>query len=341
MCWGCGVFGRLLPDYVFALTQLPYYKKWVQAIQRAAGQPNINAQEYSNFEIPVAPLPVQRELVSLLREAYAAKGKRVAQARNLLLSLDDVLLGELGVPRNPEPPNTIANRTFRSAFSKVTGQRWDPNYSRGMARYLRELKPCIYPVRKLRDFLAEVQYGISELATEEEIGVPMLRMLNLQDGEWSISDLKYIAMSVAEKRPYLLNHGDILFNRTNSKELVGKCNVFNLEGEYVFASYLMRVRLKKDADLRPEFVVAYMASSLGRIQIDAVSRQIAGMTNINAEEVRELLIPTPSLSTQDRVCERVAAIREQARALRSQATVELEYAKRKIEALILSSQSNI
>lgn len=130
--------------------------------------------------------------------------------------------------------------------------------------------------------------------------MPMLRMINLQDDTWDLSDLKYIQMTDDEKRPYLLERGDILFNRTNSKELVGKCAVFNFAGEYVFASYLIRVRLKPGT-LLPDYVTAFLSSELGRIQIAAVSRQIAGMTNINAEEIRALLIPVPDRMVQKRV----------------------------------------
>lgn len=331
---------ELLPDYAFALTQLPYYKEWVRAVQRAAGQPNINAQEYSNLVIPAAPIPIQKKVISLLNNAYAAKRQHDEDARRLLLGIDDALLNELGIPRQPEPPNTLESRIFRTPFPELTGQRWDPNHAKQMNRFLSKFKGCKHTLRKLKDFVATVQYGISERATADEVGVPMLRMLNLQDGEWSLNDLKYIAMTDDEKKPYLVKRSDILFNRTNSKELVGKCNVVDFDGEYVFASYLMRVTLKADAEMLPEFLVAYMASSLGRIQIDAVSRQIAGMTNINAEEVRELLIPALGRKGQERVCERVASIREQARSLRQQARADLEKAKRDIEALILGKESS-
>jgi type I restriction enzyme S subunit len=117
--------------------------------------------------------------------------------------------------------------------------------------------------------------------------------------------------------------------------LVGKCNVFDLQGEYVFASYLMRVRMKHNSGLRPEYVVAYLGSSLGRLQIDAVSRQIAGMTNINAEEIRELLIPVPPRTVQDRICTRVADIRRKVAGLRQLAATELQAAKETIEHLIM------
>lgn len=184
--------------------------------------------------------------------------------------------------------------------NRAMERRWDPNYYRCMSVFRDKVKDCPFPLRRLKPSLSLVQYGISERATEEPVGVPMLRMVNLQADAWDITELKYIKMKESEKKVYLLRNGDLLFNRTNSKELVGKCNVFNLPGEYVFASYLIRVRLKADT-LLPDYVTAYLASPVGRIQIDAVSRQIAGMTNINAEEIRDLLIPIPKQETQQRV----------------------------------------
>jgi restriction endonuclease S subunit len=326
----------VLPEYVFAITQLPYYKDWVRAIRRAAGQPNINAQEYSSFPIPLPPLTIQEEISAQLQVAYKAKQFKESAARRQLEQVDDVLLDEFGIKRKLKLPSKLENRIFNSRLHELTGRRWDPNHSYSMRTFLKEVRSCLFPIHKLKDSLAWVQYGISERATAEVVGVPMLRMLNLQDGDWDISNLKYIAKDERERQPYLLNHGDILFNRTNSKELVGKCNVFNLPGEYVFASYLMRVRLRDNSELRPEYVVAYLGSSLGRIQIDAVSRQIAGMSNINAEEVRDLLIPIPPRSVQDRICMRVAETRQRAVELRTQAATELEETKRNIEALIFN-----
>src|SRR5665213_3495987 len=125
-------------------------------------------------------------------------------------------------------------------WSQLEG-RWDPNYYRCMLQFRERVKDCPFPIEPMKRSLARVQYGISERATEEPVGVPMLRMINIQDDTWDLSDLKYIQMTEKQMRPYLLQEGDILFNRTNSKELVGKCGVFNLPGEYVFASYLIRV----------------------------------------------------------------------------------------------------
>lgn len=157
-----------------------------------------------------------------------------------------------------------------------------------------------------------VQYGCSSLATEEPIGVPMLRMNNLQNDGWDLSELKYILMSEEELDRYRLEPGDLLFNRTNSKELVGKCDVFGEPGNWVFASYLIRVRLDS-AKVLPQFASDFLNTRAGRLQIDRLSRQIIGMTNINAEELKEILLPVPpDINTQEKL---VSAMNE-ARAAR-------------------------
>lgn len=164
----------------------------------------------------------------------------------------------------------------------------------------------------LREIVSLVQYGISELASESSDGVPILRMINLQNDGWDLSDLKYIDMPVKEAEPFYVKAGDILFNRTNSKELVGKCEVFREQGLWVFASYLIRVRLQTDKALS-QFVSDFLNTHAGRAQIDQVSRQIVGMSNVNAEELKELMIPLPPLNIQKKLVAKMEMARESRR----------------------------
>lgn len=189
-------------------------------------------------------------------------------------------------------------------------ERADVNYFRSTFGYNVIYEKPLYPLTSIRDLQARVQYGISSLATTEEVGVPMLRMNNLQNDGWKLDDLKYIQLSEKDLALYRLQPGDILFNRTNSKELVGKCEVFAESGDWVFASYLMRLTVNEKT--LPEFVSAFLNTSPGRAQIDRVSRQIVGMSNINAEELRELVVPLPPLEIQ----RQLVAELETARALR-------------------------
>ncbi|MFX9665250.1 restriction endonuclease subunit S, partial [Acinetobacter baumannii] len=70
---------------------------------------------------------------------------------------------------------------------------------------------------------------------------PILRMNNLEDGRINTSDLKYIDLDRDDFEKFRLRKGNVLFNRTNSYELVGKTAIFNIDGEFVFASYLIRL----------------------------------------------------------------------------------------------------
>lgn len=133
-------------------------------------------------------------------------------------------------------------------------------------------------------------------------------MANLQPDGWDFAELKYVELSDTEASLFRLNRGDILFNRTNSKELVGKCDVFDQPGDWVFASYMIRLDLDRD-QARPAFVSAYLNGPSGRAQIERDSRQIIGMTNINAEEIRALRIPLPSLPEQDALLAQLNAAR--------------------------------
>jgi len=183
------------------------------------------------------------------------------------------------------------------------------NYSAGTLELNRIFAKPRYPLTPLRKLATVVQYGISARASEQEIGFPILRMNNLQNDGWDLGDLKYIELSESEARTYKLENGDILFNRTNSKELVGKCEVFREEGHWVFASYLIRVRLDT-TQAEPDFVSMFLNTPAGRVQIDRVSRQIIGMSNINAEELLELHIAVPPLPVQQQMVVEMERVRK-------------------------------
>ena len=93
---------------------------------------------------------------------------------------------------------------------------------------------------------------------------------------------------------------DILVNRTNSADLVGKCAVFDQEGEWGFASYLIRLRLDLNrAD--PQFVARWINSPMGREYMFRERKQMTGQANVNSKKVKSLPISLPPLEDQRRL----------------------------------------
>lgn len=157
----------------------------------------------------------------------------------------------------------------------------------------------------IKDVVTESKYGTSKKANTVGKGCPVLRMGNIQDGRLNISNLKHIELSKVEKRKYLLRQGDILVNRTNSLELVGKSAVFKgLSGEWLYASYLVRLRIDKNKAL-PEYVNAVINSRIGRSYVYRTARRAIGMVNINAKEIQKMPLPLPSIKKQKSIIDKM------------------------------------
>lgn len=115
---------------------------------------------------------------------------------------------------------------------------------------------------------------------------------------------------------------------------MGKCAVFHEAGAYVFASYLIRLRLRSK-DALADFVAYVLNSPIGRSQIDALSRQIIGQANINTGEIRSLQLPLPSLTVQQAIMQRVAEGRSAIAKEREKAALLAAVVEHGIEGMIL------
>lgn len=165
----------------------------------------------------------------------------------------------------------------------------------------------------IRDVVTEVKYGTSSPAEDNGL-YPYLRMNNITyDGYMDYSKLKYInIIDDREKEKYIVRKGDLLFNRTNSKELVGKSGVFNEESEMIIAGYLIRIRTNEKAN--PWFLWGYLNSIHGKQTLLGMCKSIVGMANINAQELQgiKILIPPLTLQTQfAQIVEKTEALKTQ------------------------------
>lgn len=122
-------------------------------------------------------------------------------------------------------------------------------------------------------------------------------MGNIQDGRLVFDNLKYLPSDHSEFPGLLLQPGDLLFNRTNSYELVGKTAVYKGTPEPCsFASYLIRVRFLDG--ISSEFVAYYLNSVYGRRWVASVVSQQVGQANVNGTKLRALTVPVPPAEEQ-------------------------------------------
>ena len=255
-----GDLERIFPDYFYYLLGSQTLHRKFASLAAGAVVKNLNISLVKGIEIPLPPLDEQKRIAAILDKADAIRRKR-QQAIQLA---DDFL---------------------RSVFLDMFG---DP-----------VTNPKGYPLGTIRGFVETANYGSSGKASETEGEYPMLRMGNITyEGGWDFTNLKYIDLSEKDKPKYLTQKGDLLFNRTNSKELVGKTAVFEEEKPMAIAGYLVRVRTNELGN--NYYLSGYLNSAHGKKTLIGMCKSIVGMANINAQELQNIKILLPPIELQNK-----------------------------------------
>jgi type I restriction enzyme S subunit len=147
----------------------------------------------------------------------------------------------------------------------------------------------------------DLQYGTSEKSSlTGEIAV--LRMGNInRDGGIDYSDLVY-SSNPSDIAKFRLDTNDLLFNRTNSSEWVGKTAIYRGDVPAIYAGYLIRIKLLM---VFPPYVNYVMNSTYHRRWCDSVKSDAVNQSNINANKLSELFIPIPPINEQIRIVNEV------------------------------------
>jgi type I restriction enzyme, S subunit len=157
------------------------------------------------------------------------------------------------------------------------------------------------------------QYGTSVKSNGVGQGVPILGMGNILDGQIMWDRVRHVVLAEDDVKKYLLRPGDLLFNRTNSAELVGKTAVFRGDREAVFASYLIRFKPKRDL-IVPGFLCAFINSEMGREFVRRHMARAIGQVNISASTMHGMPVPVPGISEQEHI---VASLHDQVEGARA------------------------
>lgn len=335
MCFYAGYLIRfvvntslILPEYLFAYTQLPIYKKWIAAIQRPNAQPNINAEEYQSLEIPLPNLDIQHYICNIIKNGYLTKQKKEAEAQKLLDSIDGYILNELGITM-PKSDLNLKERIFFCNFKQATGGRLDPKFNNQWQK-LKSLQ-CNYPKVTLADVVFNSgQYGANETAIDYKEGnTRYIRITDIDDLGCLKENNKVTCKNIEQN--YMLHKNDLLFARSGS---VGKCYIHKRISEpAIFAGYLIRFIINA-AIINPDYLFYYCNCSLYKYWVDTIQRP-AVQANINSEEFRQIIIPLPPMAKQQEIADHITALRHQAAQLQQEGKEALEKAKQEVEQMIL------
>ncbi len=164
-----------------------------------------------------------------------------------------------------------------------------------------------FSLKRLGELVDEVRYGTSLPATiNGKYGY--LRMNNItENGNLNIQNLKHIDIPEKDLEKYVVRKGDVLFNRTNSIELVGKTCIYELDFDMVIAGYIIRIRTNNNI-LNPRYLSEFLNFPSTKKFLRNIAKGAVNQANINAKELQDISIPLPPLSLQNEFADFVAQV---------------------------------
>jgi len=262
-----------------------FENKW-QNFMRTTTQSNINATIVKRLLVPIPPLEEQKKIVEILQFADYLKERR----KEAIKLIDKIVM---------------------SLFYDMFG---DP-----------ATNPKGWEVKKIGNIIEDIKSGFAYGKFNKERGIPQLRPYNItEDGKLDLSTLKYVPDTKKNIEGYYLKTGDIIFNNTNSPELVGKTTIFKSDLDCVFSNHLTRIRLDET-----KATPAYIKQLFNYLWLKRVFQnrchQWVNQASINNKNLRELEILLPPLDLQQEFTEIVSKLEDKRK--------QMEEAEEKLEML--------
>jgi type I restriction enzyme S subunit len=296
-------------------------------------QAGVNSKVLTSVRIPLPPMSRRTILTNQMNTSRALRKAKLAEADALLNGIDGYVLDALGISQNPPQ-----RRIFATRSGHVKGGRGDPDFhSLRFQTIRRGIEHGIYPSRTIAEICGLIASGFAagrqDQAFDFGIGVPHLRPLNLNiRGEISLQGTKFVPKTVVGKTDYC-QIGEVLFNNTNSTEMVGKSAVFDLEQACACSNHMTRLRPNKGIDAEYLAAVLNAMRSLGFLGL--LSTNFNNQAGINAVTLAALKLPCPPPSIQQTIATEALRRRDEARKLRAEAEQLWQQAKAQFEAALL------
>ena len=245
----------------------------------------IKRGDIKSIIIPLPPLPEQQKIAEILSTVDSAIEK-VNQAIAKIERLKKGLMQELLT-------KGIGRKEFKDTEIGRIPKEWE--------------------VVRLGEVIKLCQYGLS-VKISDQGKYPIIKMDDIVNGYVVNDNVKYVDIDEETYRKFKLEKGDVLFNRTNSYELVGRTGIFLLNGGYVFASYLIRLKPNRKI-VNPHFLTFYLIFSNEKIR--QLATRAVHQANINATNLQNLKLPLPPLPEQQKIAEILSTVDKRLELLRA------------------------
>lgn len=246
-------------------------QKQIQEVITTGCQPKLAIKKIEQLKIPLPPINEQQRIVERIESLFAKLDRAKELIENTLAQFEQ---------------NKMA--ILHKAFTGELTAKW---------RKENNIDLSSWKEKTIDELCTSLKYGTSKKSNPEG-SVVVLRMGNLQNGEIDWSNLMYTD-DKDDIEKYLLKKGDVLFNRTNSPELVGKTSIYRGEYPAIYAGYLIKLDYGKD--IIGEYLNYMMNSTKAKHYCYTVKTDGVSQSNINAKKIGAFEIPVPTIEEQQEI----------------------------------------
>jgi type I restriction enzyme, S subunit len=299
---------------------------YVHPIMAGIKMPRLRSRDLHAFPIPLAPLREQRRIAAKI-EALFEESRTARQALDgippllkkfrqsvLAAAFRGDLTRDWREQRPDVEPASVLLERIRTDLSAKGRDLRKARYEepKGVDTHGLPDLPEGWTWARFGEVVSSMKNGIYKPANVYGDGVPCLRMYNIEDGKIAWKEIKLMRLGAAEIDGYRLLPGDILLNRVNSRELVGKAAVIPKGlGDLVFESKNIRVRVRSGL-IEPHYLSYYLLTDQCRRQIELGSKQTVGMATVSQSDIASWLFPFAPLAEQRCIVTRIDALLTQA-----------------------------
>ena len=314
---------KVNPLYIFYYTQLNKYLLWKNTIRRPSGQPNINAEEFKSFEIPIPPRDIQNQIVKLMKSKYEKSRKINKEAQKIIDILFPKISSKLKI--NLSKLNKKNPKIFMKKSLDIE-KRMDPRFHSLSSKSVDKLSKL--PSEKLGTLSLSIKSGITPKAkgsayTSSDVGIPFIRSGDLSNyNSINYDDVLYIKKEIHEKRmkSSSLQKNDLLIAIVGAT--IGKTAIFLDNKEANINQAIARVRFEPNK-INPLYVLYFLKTPLGQSELNRIKRPVA-RANLNLQEVGDILIPKPDPKIQTEIVKLMKNAYEKEKKLKEKVTCMLK-----------------
>jgi len=328
-------------------------QKFFKKISIGAIMGSLSQDAIKSIKIPLPPLEIQQQIVDLYEKAYTEKQQKEAEAQRLLDSIDDYLLGELGIalPKEEESLQQTTNkhnsynldndnplvkkgRLFLTNLSEVTGKRIDPDYySIYYMKIIKSIEGSYYKTEAIGKYCGFISgYAFSSNDYIGQSDCILITIKNISKNIITLEDKTFLPSQYYEMYPkFRVLENDLLIAMTGAT--IGKVGIYN--------SCKKSLLNQRNGIIRSKNLNTFYLMNLLNLDIyqKLILRNSVGgaQPNISGKEILKINIPIPSLQKQNEIAVHISKIRSKANALKKEGKEILEQAKQEVERMILGN----